>query len=201
MRFILFILFIAMPFIELALLIHLGQQLGFWPTIGIVIATAITGAYVLQAQGIQTLQRVSQSMASGEPPIMPVVDGFFLAISGAFLLTPGVVTDAIGLLLLVPPVRHAIARWGFKRVAKSASIKVHTYRSGPHPDEAAARGPGAGPNVRPDISRGPGPGSETSSAPKRPANRPGNRSAAGRQRRPSGPGPVIDGDFEEVKKD
>ncbi len=57
----------------------------------------MVGAYVLQAQGMATMQRVSQSMSSGEPPIKPVVDGFFLVISGAFLLTPGVVTDAIGL--------------------------------------------------------------------------------------------------------
>lgn len=174
MRFILFILFIAMPFIELALLINLGQQIGFWPTIAIVVATAIIGAYVLQAQGVATLQRISQSMSSGEPPVKPVVDGFFLAISGAFLLTPGVVTDAVGLLLLVPPVRHAIARWGFGRLIKSGSFKVHTYTTGsapggPHPNSGSGRGQDS-------------------------ASRPSTGRA------PSGAGPVIDGDFEEVKK-
>lgn len=173
MRFILFILFIAMPFIEIALLIKLGDLLGFWRTIGIVIATAIAGAYVLQAQGMATMQRVSQSIRSGEPPIKPVVDGFFLVISGAFLLTPGVVTDAIGLLLLVPPVRHAIARWAFGRMVKSGNFTVHTYGM----DGAGATGSGpAEPPRRP------------------PEGRPGRRSHA------EGSGPVIDGDFEEVKR-
>ncbi|MFY0612354.1 MAG: FxsA family protein [Hyphomicrobiaceae bacterium] len=155
MRFILFILFIVMPFVEIALLIKLGDILGFWRTIGIVVATAIVGAYVLQAQGAATLRRVSQSMTSGEPPIKPVVDGFFLAISGAFLLTPGVVTDAIGLLLLVPPVRHAIARWGFGRIVKSGNFTVHTYQSGGAPNEPGARG---GPDRQPGSRPGPSDG-------------------------------------------
>lgn len=180
MRFILFILFIVMPFVEIALLIKLGDLLGFWRTIGIVIVTAIVGAYVLQAQGMATMQRVSQSMRSGEPPIKPVVDGFFLAISGAFLLTPGVVTDAIGLLLLVPPVRHAIARWGFGRMVKSGSFTVHTY--GMDGADAAGAGPD---NASDRASKRPG-----SSA----SDRPGRRPGAGRD------GPVIDGEFEEVKK-
>ncbi|MGI9480149.1 MAG: FxsA family protein [Hyphomicrobiaceae bacterium] len=172
MRFILFILFIAMPFVEIALLIKLGEILGFWQTIGIVVVTAIVGAYVLQAQGAATLRRVSQSMTSGEPPIKPVVDGFFLAISGAFLLTPGVVTDAIGLLLLVPPVRHAIARWGFGRLVKSANFTVHTYQSGEGPE-----GPGAGADPRSASQPGP-----------RSGPRPGPRDNS-----------VIDAEYEEVK--
>ena len=172
MRFILFVLFIVMPFVEIALLIKLGDILGFWRTIGIVVATAIVGAYVLQAQGAATLRRVSQSLTSGEPPIKPVVDGFFLAISGALLLTPGVVTDAIGLLLLVPPVRHAIARWGFGRIVKNANFTVHTYQSAEQPQE-----PGAGAGPRPASRPGPRPGS-----------RPGPRDDA-----------VIDAEYEEVK--
>lgn len=169
MRFILFILFIVMPFVEIALLIQLGDVLGFWRTIGIVVVTAIIGAYVLQAQGAATLRRISQSMTSGEPPVKPVVDGFSLAISGAFLLTPGVVTDAIGLLLLVPPVRHAIARWGFGRLMKSGQFTVHTYQTSET---------GADPG---------GPGKAQAGA--RPRGRPAG-----------GDGPVIDGEFEEIKK-
>ena len=156
MRFILFLLFIVMPFVEIALLIKLGDLLGFWRTIGIVVVTAIVGAYVLQAQGAATLRRVSQSMTSGEPPIKPVVDGFFLAISGAFLLTPGVVTDAIGLLLLVPPVRHAIARWGFGRLVRSGNFTVHTFETGADAGDAApGAGPKTGPRSRPRSGAGP----------------------------------------------
>ena len=156
MRFILFLLFIVMPFVEIALLIKLGDLLGFWRTIGIVVVTAIVGAYVLQAQGAATLRRVSQSMTSGEPPIKPVVDGFFLAISGAFLLTPGVVTDALGLLLLVPPVRHAIARWGFGRMVKSGNFTVHTFETGAGAESATPNaGPRSGPRSRPGQGGGP----------------------------------------------
>lgn len=173
MQFTLFILFIVMPFVEIALLIQLGDVLGFWRTIGIVVITAIIGAYVLQAQGAATLRRISQSMTSGEPPVKPVVDGFFLAISGAFLLTPGVVTDAIGLLLLVPPVRHAIARWGFGRILKSGQFTVHTFGAG-----------------------------ETGSSPGSDPGRPGKTQAGPRSggRPAGGDGPVIDGEFEEIKK-
>ena len=178
MRLILFILFIVMPFVEIALLIKLGHLLGFWRTIGIVVMTAIVGAYVLQAQGMATMQRVSQSMSSGEPPIKPVVDGFFMVISGAFLLTPGIVTDAIGLLLLVPPMRHAIARWGFGRIVKSGKFSVHTFGAAGGTDSPGPGDPGAAP-----PSRGPSPAAASRPQPTR-----------------SGGGPVIDGEFEEVKK-
>lgn len=191
MSFILFILFVAMPFVELALLIYLGQQLGFWPTIAIVVVTALVGAFVLQRQGLQTMRRISQSMASGEPPIEPVVDGFFLAIAGAFLLTPGVVTDAVGLALLVPPIRRAIARWGFARMVRKGSFTVHTYRSGgpstaTGPDEPG-HGPDPDPGRRADHPGPRGPRAPNARGPRRPRPR-------------SGPGPVIEGEFEEIDK-
>ena len=187
MSFVLFLLFVAMPFVELALLIYLGQQLGFWPTIAIVIVTALVGAFVLQRQGLQTMRRISQAMASGEPPIEPVVDGFFLAIAGAFLLTPGVVTDAVGLALLVPPVRRAVARWGFTRVLRKGSFTVHTYRTGSAPDSMETDTFSSGPN-------GPKPG---------PGDEPPRSRRTDDQKRPrprTGPGPVIEGEFEEIEK-
>jgi UPF0716 protein FxsA len=188
MSFILFLLFVAMPFVELALLIYLGQQLGFWSTIAIVIVTAVVGAFVLQRQGLQTMHRISQAMASGEPPIEPVVDGFFLAIAGAFLLTPGVVTDGIGLALLVPPVRRAVARWGFTRMLEKGSFTVHTYRTGGGPDSAESDTFTTGP--------GPAPGASPGDAPPRPSQGGGPK----RPRPRTGPGPVIEGEFEEIDK-
>jgi UPF0716 protein FxsA len=184
MSFVLFLLFVAMPFVELALLIYLGQQLGFWPTIAIVIVTALVGAFVLQRQGLQTMRRISQAMASGEPPIEPVVDGFFLAIAGAFLLTPGVVTDAVGLALLVPPVRRAVARWGFTRVLRKGSFTVHTYRTGSAPDSMET-------DTFSSCQR-PGPGDEPTRS---------RRTYGQKRPRPrTGPGPVIEGEFEEIEK-
>jgi UPF0716 protein FxsA len=184
MSFVLFLLFVAMPFVELALLIYLGQQLGFWPTIAIVIVTALVGAFVLQRQGLQTMRRISQAMASGEPPIEPVVDGFFLAIAGAFLLTPGVVTDAVGLALLVPPVRRAVARWGFTRVLRKGSFTVNTYHAGSAPDSMDTDTFSSGP--KPGLGDEP-PRSRRTDGQKRPRPR-------------TGPGPVIEGEFEEIEK-
>lgn len=175
MRFILFILFVIMPFVELALLIKLGNVLGFWPTIAIVLFSAIVGAYVLHSQGLATMHRVSQSIRSGEPPIMPVVDGFFIAIAGAFLLTPGLITDCLGLSLLVPQVRRAVARWAFGRVVQSGSFKIHTYTTGGAPSGSH-----------------PGANKPKSDQPLRPG-----RSSPPRARPTD---EIIDAEFEEIKK-
>jgi len=183
MPLLLIILFIVMPFVEIALLIQLGGWFGFWPTIGLVVVTAVVGAYVLQAQGVATMHRIAQSMGAGEPPIGPVLDGFFLAISGAFLLTPGVVTDAVGLLLLVPPVRHALARWGLGRAMKRANFTVHTYSTSAGTQSSPSE---AAPHEGPDGS-----GAAPRGRRQQGGNRPGSGLSAG---------PVIDGDYEEVKK-
>lgn len=195
MPFLLFILFAAVPFIELALLIFLGQHVGFWPTIGLVLATAVLGAVVLNRQGLQTMQRISGALASGEPPIEPVVDGFFLVIAGAFLLTPGVITDAIGLMLLVPQVRRAIARWGFAHILKHGSFTVHTYRTNASQDAA---GPGDGPDLGDgEFSAG---GARTHGTDR---ERPWRSPARDGERKPNSrptSGQVIDGEFEEIDK-
>lgn len=194
MPFLLFILFVAVPFIELALLIFLGQQVGFWPTIGLVVATAVLGAVVLNRQGLQTMQRISAALSSGEPPIEPVVDGFFLVIAGAFLLTPGVITDAAGLLLLVPQVRRAIARWGFARALRHGSFTVHTYHSDGARD---APGPRGEPRVDDDfVARPSGAHGENRDRDWQSPGRSGERKP---RPRPSS-GPVIDGEFEEIDK-
>lgn len=196
MPFVLFILFAAVPFVELALLISLGQQIGFWPTIALVIATAILGAVVLNRQGLQTMQRISAALASGEPPIQPVVDGFFLVIAGAFLLTPGVLTDAIGLALLVPAVRRALARWGFGHLMKRASFTVHTYRSDGREPSPGAAGPSSSSTGSEPFASGSGPSGEDDARPWQGPGRHGDRKP---RPRPS-TGPVIEGEFEEIDK-
>ncbi len=130
MRLALLVLFIAAPLIELAVLIELGRQIGFWWTLLLVIATAVIGTAVLQQQGLETLAKINRSMAEGIPPVEPVVEGFFLLIAGAFLLTPGVITDTIGFLLLVPPLRHAIAHWSLRTFMNNAHVHVRTTTMG-----------------------------------------------------------------------
>lgn len=105
MGLILLTLFIAVPIIEIALFIEIGGFLGLWPTLLIVIATALLGTVLLRAQGLATLRRAEQHMAAGELPVNEVVSGLFLLVAGTLLLTPGFLTDAVGFSLFVPSVR------------------------------------------------------------------------------------------------
>ena len=146
MRLSMLLLFIGVPIIELALLIELGRNIGFWWTIAIVILTAIVGTAVLQRQGLQTFARINQELNSGKPPIMPVVEGMFLLIAGTFLLTPGILTDSFGFFLLIPPIRHFIAKWCLKRFVSSASVHVHMSGMGQQEPPRNNPNPGTGPS-------------------------------------------------------
>lgn len=103
-------LFIAIPLTELYLIIKVGGLIGALWTVILVVATAVIGVSLLRIQGFSTLQRAQQNMAHGQLPAMEMLEGIFLAIAGVLLLTPGFLTDAIGLLLLLPVTRQAIIR-------------------------------------------------------------------------------------------
>lgn len=102
--------FIGIPLIEIGVFIRVGGLLGLWPTLFIVVATAIAGTSLLRAQGLATLQRFQQSMNSGAFPADELFDGACLLIAGALLLTPGFVTDTLGFGLFIPPIRRALQR-------------------------------------------------------------------------------------------
>ncbi|HEY9078600.1 FxsA family protein [Magnetovibrio sp.] len=102
--------FIGVPLIEIALFIQVGGAIGLWPTIAVVVLTAIAGTALLRHQGLSALTRLQDSLDRGEPPIDPVFDGFCLLAAGILLLTPGFFTDAIGFLLFTPPLRAALKR-------------------------------------------------------------------------------------------
>ncbi|MBD2858691.1 FxsA family protein [Spongiibacter sp. KMU-158] len=104
MRF-LFVLFVILPIFEMWLLIEVGSQIGSLATIGAVLFTAVLGASLLKRQGLHTLTRAQQRLDSGQIPAKEILEGLMLAVSGALLLTPGFITDAIGFSLLVPGVR------------------------------------------------------------------------------------------------
>ena len=146
MRLSMLLLFIGVPIVELALLIELGRNIGFWWTIAIVILTAFVGTAVLQKQGLQTFARFNQELESGKPPIMPAVEGMFLLIAGAFLLTPGILTDSFGFLLLILPIRHFIAKWCLRRFVSLASVHIHMSGMGQQEAQHNNRNPGAGPS-------------------------------------------------------
>jgi UPF0716 protein FxsA len=108
---ILFLLFLLVPLVEIYFLIKVGSVIGAVPTIALVVFTALLGAMLLRFQGLVTLTRSRQVMAQGQLPALEMLEGVLLVLSGALLLTPGFVTDAIGFLFLVPPLRQAIIRW------------------------------------------------------------------------------------------
>jgi UPF0716 protein FxsA len=101
-------LFLLVPLVEIYLLIKIGGEIGAWPTVALVVATAVIGAALLRWQGIATLLRVRQSLDRGELPALAMLEGVLLLIAGALLLTPGFFTDTVGFLLLVPPLRRKL---------------------------------------------------------------------------------------------
>ncbi|GAB4289926.1 MAG: FxsA family protein [Methylophaga sp.] len=106
----LFLLFLLVPLIEIYFLIQVGKVIGAGWTVFLVVGTAVLGAFLLRLQGFSTLQRAQTVMASGQIPAVEMLEGLTLLISGALLLTPGFVTDALGFMLLIPPVRQGLIR-------------------------------------------------------------------------------------------
>ncbi|SEF89463.1 FxsA family protein [Jhaorihella thermophila] len=107
----LFLAFVLVPLIEIALFIQIGGAIGLWPTLAIVILTAILGTWLVRTQGLMTLSRLQKSFAELDDPTEPLAHGAMILIAGALLLTPGFFTDAVGFALLAPPVRQAVFRW------------------------------------------------------------------------------------------
>lgn len=118
MRFIL-LPFIVFPIIEMIVLIEVGSRIGALYTIGLVLLTAVIGAALLRQQGLATLLRANARLQGGELPAREVCEGFIIAVGGALLLTPGFVTDAIGLFCLLPGSRQWLVGRMLKRVAVS----------------------------------------------------------------------------------
>ena len=112
---------IGVPIAEIAVLISVGGQIGVIATIALILITAIAGVFLLRLQGLQILMQAQEAMAQNRLPLDSVIHGLFLLIAGAFLLTPGFITDALGFLLLVPPLRLLIARWIWARMERSNS--------------------------------------------------------------------------------
>jgi len=110
MPFILLAVFIAVPLLEIAVFIEVGGRIGLWPTLALVVATALAGTWLLRLQGLSTLRRARAAVGRGELPLGEVFDGACLLVAGVLLLTPGFVTDTMGLLLFLPPVRAALRR-------------------------------------------------------------------------------------------
>ncbi|MCE8005522.1 FxsA family protein [Aestuariivita sp.] len=112
----LFLAFLLVPLIEIGLFIQIGGAIGLWPTLAIVVLTAVLGTWLVRAQGLLALGQLRSSFSDLRDPTEPLAHGAMILISGALLLTPGFFTDAIGFLLLMPPVRLAVYRYVRTRV-------------------------------------------------------------------------------------
>jgi len=145
MRLLPLLLFIAVPLAEIVILIKLGEIIGIAATILLVISTAVIGVSLLKRQGLAALARARSSLDAGEFPVESVIDGVSLLIAGAFLLTPGLLTDTVGFSLLVPAFRFRLAHWIFDKLKNSDHMQVHTFGTGPGPAPGTGHGaPGAG---------------------------------------------------------
>ena len=123
----LFVALLAVPIIEIALFIQVGGWIGLWPTLAIVIATAVAGSWLVRSQGLAAIGQLRGSLNELRDPTEPLAHGAMIVFAGALLLTPGFFTDTVGFLLLLPPVRRALMRYLAKR------ISVQRFSVGPDP--------------------------------------------------------------------
>ena len=118
----LFILFAVMPIVEIALLVHVGDIIGGWNTIGFVLLTAFVGAYLVKREGISTLTQAQQKMQQGTMPGNEMAQGLLLVVAGVLLVTPGFVTDTVGFLFTLSPTRKLLAKYLMTKMANSQSV-------------------------------------------------------------------------------
>jgi len=136
----LFLLFTIVPIVEIYVLFAVGHVIGWQSTIALVIATALIGSTLARTQGLQVLRQIQGDLSEGHLPTESLLDGFMILCGGLLLLTPGIITDCIGLMALFPPTRRFIKEWvksKLRRMIQSGSI---SFRSSWRMDDDS-RGP------------------------------------------------------------
>ena len=146
----LFAIFILIPLIEIALFIQVGGWLTLWPTLAIVLGTAVVGTALLRWQGTQTLRDLQREMQSLGNPLSPLAHGALILVGGVMMILPGFFTDILGILLMVPVVRRMVIRLILARVS-AKTVSGFAFRAGPNlgPDfgPASERGPARDPDT------------------------------------------------------
>lgn len=144
------LLFLLTPAVELALLIQVDRFIGFWPTVGLIIATGIAGSYLARREGLSTWRRLNERLRAGDLPGTELVDGVIILVAGALLITPGVLTDGLGFIGLLPPTRALIRRVLIRRLQKKVeqgSMQIHFGAfGGARPGADAPNWPPSGPD-------------------------------------------------------
>lgn len=133
----LLIAFIAVPLIEIALFIQVGGWIGLWPTLLIVLVTAIIGSTLVRSQGAREMQNLRGSFQDLRDPTEPLANGAMILFAGALLLTPGFFTDVVGFALLLPPVRATV----YQQLRQRVNVQSFTMGQGPAQQQQRPRGP------------------------------------------------------------
>ena len=134
--------FIVVPIAELFVLFRLGREIGLLPTLALVLFTGFAGAVLARAQGLRTLRAMQREMLEGRVPGREILDGLAVLVGGALLLTPGLITDLMGLALLFPPTRRVIqgaARRWLERATRRGTVRVSFLGWGPVPGPGEER--------------------------------------------------------------
>ncbi len=124
----LFLLFLILPAIELAILIKVGSIIGAFNTIAIIILTALIGAYMVKMEGLNVIYRFQETLSQGLFPGEEILDGLLILVAGAFLLTPGFITDITGFILVIPLSRAVIKTYlkhYIKKMIDAGEIHIH----------------------------------------------------------------------------
>jgi UPF0716 protein FxsA len=124
------LIFIVLPVAEIYVIIKVGEAIGVLPTIALLILDGFLGAALLRAQGRAAWRRFNEALAAGKVPAREVFDGAMVIMGGAFLITPGFITDVIGLLLLIPPSRALFRGMVARAATRRAAFTVRTIRWG-----------------------------------------------------------------------
>jgi UPF0716 protein FxsA len=117
-------LFILLPLAELYVILKVGDAIGVFWTILLLAADSVAGSMLLRSQGRAVWRRFNQTLAEGRMPHREVQDGVLVIFGGAFLITPGFITDVLGALLLIPPTRSLIRRYGMRAVGRRMAVRV-----------------------------------------------------------------------------
>ena len=118
------LIFIVVPLVELYVIVQVGQEIGVLPTLVILLLDSILGSWLLKTQGRVVWRRFNEAMAAGRMPHSEIIDGVLVIFGGAFLITPGFITDLFGVLLLLPPTRAAFRRMTRRVLERRMLVRV-----------------------------------------------------------------------------
>src|SRR3954465_10201756 len=140
MPLLLVLLFIVVPIVDLFVIIQVGEAIGVLPTIALLIADSVLGSMLMRSQGRMARSRLNAALAEGRIPHREVLDGVLVIFGGALLLTPGFVTDILGLVLLLPPTRAVVRRVIVARFLPSVVLRTAVRVAGGRPRPPRPRG-------------------------------------------------------------